>query len=173
MNQYAFRRAAQVPKDIDADTVGEELHRIWEESGERLEPADVVQSARHKASPLHPCFEWNNAQAGERWRLVQARQLIKCVRVVAADGSTRPAFVHVRIKEENVRRFYQSTDVVVERPTEYAGALAAARRKLAQAKAAFDEVEQLIPPENDGMRSKVELIAQALATAHSMAAHLQ
>lgn len=47
----------------------------------RLEPSDVVQTARDPASPLHPLFEWDDAAAAAAHRLEQARNVIKRVRV--------------------------------------------------------------------------------------------
>jgi len=48
----------------------------------RLSPADVVETARDPASPLHHCFDWDDSTAAESWRLEQARRLIRSVRVV-------------------------------------------------------------------------------------------
>jgi hypothetical protein len=46
-----------------------------------LHAEDVVEFARkHKASELHKHFEWNNDEAAEKYRLDQARALIRvCV----------------------------------------------------------------------------------------------
>ncbi len=53
-----------------------ELRRIAAENGGQLRPADVVQSAKPKSSPLHSKFEWNDSDAAQAYRLWQARQLI-------------------------------------------------------------------------------------------------
>lgn len=53
-----------------------ELKRIAAAHNGKLMPADVVESARPKSSPLHSRFEWDNTEAAERYRLWQARQLI-------------------------------------------------------------------------------------------------
>lgn len=58
-----------------------ELQRLYDEN-RRLTPALVLQEARDPASPLNSLFEWDNDAAAERWRLHQARQLIRSVRVV-------------------------------------------------------------------------------------------
>lgn len=54
----------------------EELKRIAAEHGGVLMPADVVESARPKNSPLHSRFTWDDNEAAEKYRLWQARQLI-------------------------------------------------------------------------------------------------
>jgi len=45
----------------------------------RLYPADVVNAARPKSSPLHRYFDWDDRSAAEKYRLDQARALIRSV----------------------------------------------------------------------------------------------
>lgn len=47
-----------------------------------LTPQAVVDAARCRSHPLHSCFEWDDKIAGEKYRLEQARALIRSVRVV-------------------------------------------------------------------------------------------
>ena len=53
-----------------------------------LTPHCVLDRARDPTSPLHPYFEWDDGEAAEKFRLMQASVLIRqCrVRVIAADG---------------------------------------------------------------------------------------
>ena len=64
-----------------------ELRSIWETSG-RLEPTEVVTLAADPEHPLHPMFEWDDTEAARRYRLGQARAMIRSVRinVVTADN---------------------------------------------------------------------------------------
>jgi hypothetical protein len=59
----------------------DQLQQLYD-ANQRLTPALVLAEARDPDSPLHPLFEWNNDEAAERWRLHQARELIRSVRVV-------------------------------------------------------------------------------------------
>jgi len=65
-----------------------------------ITPEAVVDSARQHASPIHECFEWNDAIAAEEHRKQQARVMI-CNLVVVEEGrpDTR-AFVSVQFEEE-------------------------------------------------------------------------
>lgn len=54
-----------------------ELKRIADEHGGQLRPLDVVDAARELTSPLHVHFEWEDSVAAERYRVNQARQLIR------------------------------------------------------------------------------------------------
>ena len=47
----------------------------------RLTPEQVVEAARDKASALHDCFEWDDSTAAEKYRLDQARDLLKRVKI--------------------------------------------------------------------------------------------
>jgi hypothetical protein len=57
--------------------ISQELNRIREQNRGLLKAPDVVESARAKSSPLHSYFEWDNNIAGDKYRLAQARELIR------------------------------------------------------------------------------------------------
>jgi hypothetical protein len=57
-----------------------ELRRL-EKSNGVLIPDELVEEARNPASPLHGEFEWNDTAAAHRFRVLQARTLIKSVRM--------------------------------------------------------------------------------------------
>lgn len=69
-----------------------ELLAIREQYGQ-LTPANVVEAARAEDHPLHSRFEWDNDVAAEKYRLNQARQLIRVVRETYTDRQGRPADV--------------------------------------------------------------------------------
>lgn len=85
--------------ETDAQTAGMEFERIYNSRG-RLDPADVVEESRQDTAPLHSCFEWDDKIAGEKYREIQAAQLIRAI-VVTQDGTESNqkkeirAFVHV------------------------------------------------------------------------------
>lgn len=94
---------------VPAQTAGEELSRIYRERGE-LQAADVVEESRPENAPLHPCFEWDDWKAAEKYREEQARGIIQCVVAVQDTANRGPmevrAFVHV---EDS----YRPTEIVV------------------------------------------------------------
>jgi hypothetical protein len=47
----------------------------------KLSPADVLAAARPEDSPIHEFFEWDDTAAAESWRMEQARELIRRVRI--------------------------------------------------------------------------------------------
>lgn len=63
----------------------EQLTGIYREHG-TLTPKLVVDVARDPEHPLHSRFEWDDSVAGERYREIQARELIRVVKVTEAAG---------------------------------------------------------------------------------------
>jgi hypothetical protein len=66
-----------------------------------ISPELVVKAARNKTSPLHDYFNWNNEEAGEKYRICQAEFLIRRIKltVVRQDVKTK------EIKLETTRAY--------------------------------------------------------------------
>lgn len=81
----------------DPQRIGEALASVAARNGGRLQPEDTVDAARDPKSALHPHFDWDDTVAAEKWRLEQARLLIRSIRV---EDDTRsyppPAFLSIR-----------------------------------------------------------------------------
>jgi hypothetical protein len=59
------------------------LEQIAEAHDGILRATDVVDAARPEGSPLHSQFDWNDDEAADKWRLEQARRLIRvCVTTI-------------------------------------------------------------------------------------------
>lgn len=56
----------------DAQKVADEIFSI----GEHATPSQILDKARDAESELHKCFDWNDAEAAEKWRLQQARLIV-------------------------------------------------------------------------------------------------
>jgi hypothetical protein len=77
--------------DLEREHLRAALHAIVEGNHGVLDPRHVLDHARDPASILHGYFEWDDAAAGEAYRLAQVGALIRHVRytVVRADPATR------------------------------------------------------------------------------------
>ena len=66
----------------------DEIIRLEDKNGGLLRPGDLVEAARPVSSPLHPEFEWDDSEAAEKYRLEQARKLlrVRLVIIETADG---------------------------------------------------------------------------------------
>ena len=147
---------------IDAEIVGVELERIRSLTG-GLKPKDVVKKARPKRSPIHKAFEWDDDVAGEKYRVHQARNLIRAVRVVVDDGSDEPMpqFVHINDKEP----YYQSTEVAVKNVNEFVLAVDGLARKVAGAQQALSDLQAMADGHGTDTAALLGIVAAALATA--------
>jgi hypothetical protein len=78
-------------------TLLEQLTEIRDQHG-ALNPVLVVDTARDPGHPLHSRFDWDDTVAAHKWRLEQASQLLRAVKMPASP--TRPgdlrAFVAVK-----------------------------------------------------------------------------
>jgi hypothetical protein len=88
-----------------------EILNVQKEKG--LTAENILEKAKDKKNPLHELFEWNNSQAGESWRLHQARLLINEVKVII-NQKERYAFENVRVvinsskdDEQEIKREYK------------------------------------------------------------------
>ena len=70
----------QIPEPSKAEVVTEALLDINERDG-YVDPWKVVEAARDANHPLHPFFEWDDSEAAEAFRVIQATGLIRSVRV--------------------------------------------------------------------------------------------
>lgn len=60
----------------------------------------MIDSAKDRTSPLHEHFEWDDSSAAHAWRLVQARALIRHVKIsVTVDDDTIHQVVYVKNPE--------------------------------------------------------------------------
>lgn len=88
--------SAETPQqgDLYATLLG-----LYRRNNNSLRPVDVVEAARPISSPLHTYFDWDDANAAEKYRLDQARGLIRRVKVRFIDSDEEmekvPAFVSV------------------------------------------------------------------------------
>lgn len=62
--------------------IQEEVMRLVNQNDGVVTPEEIVEVARNPKHPLHDAFEWDDSIAAEKWRLDQARVLIRTVQVV-------------------------------------------------------------------------------------------
>lgn len=67
--------------DKQAQRYGEFLEALAEENNGSLSAEDVLQNA-HASSPIHDYFEWDDSEAAQRYRMVQARELLRFIEVI-------------------------------------------------------------------------------------------
>lgn len=81
--------------------IGEELAAISQKLGGHLVPSAVVDDARDHKSVLHSHFEWSDQVAAEKYRLDQARSLIRSIHVENPDTESGVARAFISIREKS------------------------------------------------------------------------
>ena len=136
---YQFKLPGLYP--VSAQTAGEELHRIYTDKGQ-LKPADVVDESRPTSAPLHPCFEWNDEVAAEKYREVQAGNLIRSITVVHETPTYEPVEVRAFVKPLET---YAPIEVVVNSEEQMAALLESALAELKAFEKKYATLSQLSP----------------------------
>lgn len=65
------------PPNRDPERAVAALDKLVDTFGGIISPRDVVDAAKNEASPLHPFFEWDDSVAAEKYRLGEARNLLR------------------------------------------------------------------------------------------------
>lgn len=108
-----------------------------------ITPESVLNKARGKKTELHKCFEWDDTVAGEKYRLIQARQIIQhFVIVTPEEEDTEP--VKVRSYQVTTQKnVYEPTRVIMQKPDEYKALLKRAKAELESFKQRYKTLTEL------------------------------
>ena len=104
---YKWKNAARSVQGLDAEVFGSEIAGLARTGS--ATPDALVDAAWPKDSPLHEAFTWDNSLAAEKWRLEEARCIIRAlVTVEIIDGSEQEirAFVSVQPDEAESRIYH-------------------------------------------------------------------
>lgn len=109
-----------------------ELERIRQENGGLLQPQVVVNEAQNPESPLHSYFDWDDSEAACKWRLEQARRLIRVAVTIIHPDQTEPIRTYVSLLDDRMTRAgYRSTVEVLNDKERRDAMLQQALRELA------------------------------------------
>lgn len=125
---------------VDAESAGHELERICQKNNGELLAKDVVEESRPQAAVLHKCFEWDDAVAAERFREVQAGQIIRNITVVRDEKDGGPAEVRAFV---SVQKSYQPIQVVISDQEKMAELLSSALRELRAFQVKYNALSEL------------------------------
>lgn len=70
----------------DHDAVKAELERLKADGV--IKPADVVSFARNETTALHACFTWDDGEAAQQYRLLEARNILRVYVTMEESGVT-------------------------------------------------------------------------------------
>ena len=84
----------KIPLSVSADVANKELEAIAQNNGGVIDPQTVVDVSRSEDAPLHNLFEWDDSVAAEKYRVSQARFIIRNITVCEDAKPTVRQFVH-------------------------------------------------------------------------------
>ena len=112
-----WRKGARFTK-IDPDLAHAEMESIRIEKGQ-LTADLLLEKARDGSNVLHSAFEWRDGIAAEKYRLGQARQMIKSIEIVYEDlpvEETTVKYWHIVKEEEEPTKSYVPKDQALADP---------------------------------------------------------
>jgi hypothetical protein len=148
---FGWRTGSRLAGRLDPQDAGERLESIRRSYGGALTAAAVVTDARQQGSLLHGVFEWDDREAAEEYRLVQARELIRGLVVVVSPTTKRVdpvrAFVSVSAPSETrpAERVYTSLQDALADPARRAEVLSRARHELTAFRQKYAALKELAP----------------------------
>lgn len=127
------------PHSGDAQKCYDECQTLKE-----VTPENVLNKARDEGTELHKCFEWDNKVAGEKYRLIQARDIIRHFVIVTPEESEEEEPIKVRSYQITTKtNVYAPTKVFLQKPDEYAALLERAKNELEAFKQRYKMLTEL------------------------------
>ena len=120
-----------------------DAQKVAEEIGfGKFTPMEVLEIAKDETTELHKCFEWNDSIAAEKYRLEQAKNII---RMLVYEKETKEQAVVRYYAKTETKHVYQPTKQFLVQEDEYQGLL---RRALAELEAFKNKYHTLTELEN-------------------------
>ena len=123
---------------VSAKSVYEELETL----GDEYTPRDVVELARNENTALHRCFEWDDTIAAEKYREVQARQVLRMLVFVDEEKDEKTPIRVIQAKPDE-RLVYTPTRLIMQDKTEYEKLLERAMAELQAFKEKYQCLKEL------------------------------
>ena len=128
-----------------------DAQKIAEEIGfGEFTPMEVLEKAKDETTELHKCFEWNDSIAAEKYRLEQAKNII---RMLVYEKETKEQAVVRYYAKTETKHVYKPTKQFLVQEDEYQGLL---RRALAELESFKNKYHTLT--ELEGIFEAMEMI---------------
>ena len=102
----------------DAQKCADEIMEICEEL-ESATPQQILEKARDSNTELHKCFTWDDTEAAEKWRISEARAVVRNLKIIEQkpDKPPEPTTIRVFYKTDN-KNGYKPTKLILKKPDE-------------------------------------------------------
>ena len=97
---------------VSAQDAGDHIEELRKEHEDEYLPKVILEDSRPEDALLHPCFEWNDEIAAEKYRLQQSGNIIRNLTIVHVDNDQTPPKVlklraYVSTNDGNDKANYQ------------------------------------------------------------------
>lgn len=139
----------RAPKGLSANEAYKEIESLRIANLGELSPSHVVESARNEKSCLHAAFEWNDEEAAVKFRLEQARGMLRSFCVLRGEPDERPGRVYqcVRISsdkdESESVNLYWTLEAALEDPEQRVRIINNLKRQLQAMRHKFQQISEL------------------------------
>lgn len=106
---------------------------------EQITPKAILDFARDENLELHKCFEWDNDSAAEKYRTIQAGNVIRMLYIVPKNADAPP----VRVLSRTSDTVYQPTRTFVKNQNEYEDLLKRALSELESFRLKYKTLSEL------------------------------
>lgn len=106
-------------------------------------PENVLEKARNKGTELHKCFEWNDSIASEKYRLIQARDVIRHFVIVTPEKENEEPTKIRTYQISSTSTVYKPTRMFLQEPDEYKTLLKRAKEELQAFKRRYKMLAEL------------------------------
>lgn len=86
--------------------------------GEDVSPAQIVDYARKPNTELHRCFTWNDAEAANKYRIFEARQVV-CNLIIRKENGEKQKPTPIRLFHKIENGHYKPLTLIVQNEDEY------------------------------------------------------
>jgi len=126
----------------DAQKCADEIMEICEEL-ESATSQQILEKARDSNTELHKCFTWDDTEAAEKWRISEARAVVRNLKIIEQkpDKQTEPTTIRVFYKTDN-ESGYKPTKLILKKPDEYKALVERCRSELLAIKQKFNSISE-------------------------------
>jgi hypothetical protein len=126
----------------DAQKCADEIMEICEEL-ESATPQQILEKARDSNTELHKCFTWDDTEAAEKWRISEARAVVRNLKIIEQkpDKQSDPTTIRVFYKTDN-ESGYKPTKLILKKPNEYKSLVERCRSELLAIKQKFNSISE-------------------------------
>lgn len=143
------------------ESVQELVQKLYDKRG-HVSPSELLLAAKVCKTPAHDGFTWDDAEAGEQFRLIEARQWLRVV-VVRTEADAPERLVHIPAMLEDGEQmregYYKPSSVIVD-VDEFERARDAALSRFVSARVAVEELQTI--SERSGKRKRTKAIGKIL-----------